>query len=242
MRFHLLAASLAAVMAHEEYVLVQLDNGLVEPEAPDQKEYMKASYYRRVKDPNVRARYMNAMDKCKGHSSAKKRYSCFKRNWNLFKPHRQNHLNDLRARTHRACWKFKNNLLKRSKCFERHIKDYKGELKTGLLADDMEKKEESIEQQFQAAVEASGDDDDEDALLDVEHVNERELSSASSTDSEASSSSSDDTSDENNHKANTPVGKKLMAGETRAGRKARLAALRASKGGSKSTAKAADKK
>jgi hypothetical protein len=87
MRFSILAATIAAVVAHDsEYI--QLEAQLVAPEAPDAKEYQKASYYKRVKDPNVRARYTNAMDKCKAHSNPKKRYACFKRNWNLFKPHR----------------------------------------------------------------------------------------------------------------------------------------------------------
>jgi hypothetical protein len=211
MRFALLAATLASVIASGA------------PEAPDAGEYQKASYYRRVKDPNVRARYKSAMDKCKGHSNEKKRYSCFKRNWDLFKPHRQNKLNDLRARTTRACWKYKNNLLKRAKCFDKHIKDYKGELAKGLLADDAQHKEQDVQGAFQAAAEADYFDEDDETLLAMDHVNERELSSASSTDSEASSTSSDDTSDDNNHRAREPTNKKLASGERRAGRKERLA-------------------
>jgi hypothetical protein len=148
MKFALLAATLAAVIAKstdDEFVNIE-----EAPEAPDSDEFNKASYFKRVKDPNVRARYKNAMDKCKGHSNEKKRYKCFKRNWDLFKPHRKNLLNDLRARTHRACWKYKNNILKRSKCFEKHIKDYQGELTKGLLAEDVEveepeKKEEAVQ-------------------------------------------------------------------------------------------------
>ena len=230
MRFTFLAATIAAVIAREDQSLA----AQAAPETPDQKEYQKASYYRRVKDPFVRARYKNAMDRCRGHSNAKKRYNCFKRNWNLFKPHRQNKLNDLRARTHRACWKYKNNILKRAKCFAKHVKDYKGELAKGLLADgEQEKKlhqqeetndKEEIESKFQAAAEQQegsdgGEDDD---LVQMDHVNERELSSASSTDSEESSTSSDDTSDDNNHKAGTPTNQKLASGERRAGRRDRL--------------------
>jgi hypothetical protein len=154
MRFAFLAATIAAVVAKVDSEFVELEA----PEAPDNTEYQKASYYARVKDPLVRARYKGAMDKCKGHSNAKKRYQCFKRNWNLFKPHRQNKLNDLRARTHRACWKYKNNILKRAKCFAKHVKDYKGELAKGLLADHEGKKEkkaltqnEEIDQKFQQA-------------------------------------------------------------------------------------------
>ena len=199
MRFHLLAATIAAVVAHEEVILLQIDNELVEPEVPDQKEYMKASYYRRVKDPNVRARYMNAMDKCKGHSSAKKRYSCFKRNWDLFKPHRQNHLNDVRARTHRACWKYKNNILKRAKCFDKHIKEYKGTIKQGLLADDVIETKDEIAQQFRQSIAEDPSDDDIEDLIELDHIGRNELSSASSTDSEESESSSEDTSDDNDH-------------------------------------------
>jgi hypothetical protein len=232
MRFAVLAATIAAVVGLET----------VAPEVPSPKEYKKASYYRRVKDPNVRSRYKAAVDKCKGHSSEKKRYECFKRNWNLFKPHRQNKLNDLRARTHRACWKFKNNILKRAKCFDRYIKDYKGELAKGLLADDVEHKpttqlhqaheeveenqRQHIERAFQQAVEGPDADEDDDALLEMDHVNERELSSASSTDSEASSSSSEDTSDDNNHRAGPITSKKLGSGERRAARKERLAVPR----------------
>jgi hypothetical protein len=178
------------------------------------------------------------MGKCAGAQNAKKRAACFKRNWDLYKPHRANHLNDLRARTHRACWKFKNDILKRAKCFDKHIREYKGDLAKGLLADADEGQnyDDEIEQKFMAAVEGPDADEDDDALVEMEHVNERELSSASSTDSEGSSSSSDDTSDDNNHKANTPTSKKLASGERRAGRKARLAALRAAKGGAKSAA------
>lgn len=230
MRFALLAAYIAAVVAQEEPEYIELDA----PEVPDAQEYQKASYYRRVKDPNVRARYKNAMDRCKGHSNAKKRYQCFKRNWNLFKPHRQNKLNDLRARTHRACWRYKNNILKRAKCFDKYIKDYKGELSKGLLADDEknqqepQQQEEDVAQTFQNAVEQQSDDSDF-QFVEMDHVNERELSSASSTDSEASSSSSEDTSDDNNHKAKTPTNQKLASGERRAGRKERLAGLRKQK-------------
>jgi hypothetical protein len=61
----------------------------------------------------------------------------------------------LRARTHRACWKYKNNLLKRAKCFDKHIKDYKGELAKGLLTEGTEAKKQSVEQQFQAAAEGA---------------------------------------------------------------------------------------
>ena len=85
------------------------------------------------------------MDRCRGHSNPKKRYRCFKRNWNLFKPHRQNKLNDLRSRTARACWKYKNNILKRAKCFAKHTRDYKGELYKGLLADDIENKDKNAQ-------------------------------------------------------------------------------------------------
>merc|ERR1711935_875180 len=142
-------------------------------------------------------------------------------------------LNDLRARTHRACWKYKNNILKRAKCFAKHVKDYKGELAKGLLADEDDQKKlhqqgekEEIEQKFQAAAEqqeSEGEDEGPEAnLIEMDHVNERELSSASSTDSEESSTSSDDTSDQNNHKANSPTAQKLASGERRAGRRDRL--------------------
>lgn len=228
MRFAFLAATIVAVVAcNDDAEYVQLEA----PEAPDAAEFQKASYYRRVKDTNVRARYKNAMDKCKGHSNEKKRYKCFTRNWNLFKPHRQNKLNDLRARTHRACWKYKNNILKRAKCFDKHIKDYKGELAKGLLADDVQQKgkEQNVEQEFQNAAEAQGDFTDDEALVAMDHVNERELSSASSTDSEASSSSSEDTSDDNNHRARVPTNQKLASGERRAGRRERLANLKREK-------------
>lgn len=208
------------------------------------------------------------MDRCRGHSNAKKRYKCFKRNWNLFKPHRQNKLNDLRSRTARACWKYKNNILKRAKCFAKHTRDYKGELYKGLLADDIENKdktqkkaegenEEGAKEQkpVQAAAEKQeegeeqeqGEDDnevdaegeEEENLVAIKHVNERELSSASSTDSEESSTSSDDTSDDNNHKAKTPTNQKLASGERRAGRRERLANLKESKKAGKSTRAAA---
>lgn len=218
MRFAaLLAATIAAVAAREEdFELLEI------PPVPLPSEFNKKSYYRRVKDPNVRARYKNAMDRCRGQLNEKRRYKCFKRNWNLFKPHRQNKLNDLRARTHRACWRYKNNLLKRAKCFDRYIKDYKGELAKGLLADD----QDEVEQKFQNAVEGPDATDDDEALVAMDHVNERELSSASSTDSEASSSSSEDTSDDNNHKARVPTANKLASGERRAGRKERIAGLK----------------
>ena len=69
----------------------------------------------------------------------------------------------------------------------------------------------------------------------MDHVNERELSSASSTDSEESSTSSDDTSDDNNHKAKAPTNQKLASGERRAGRRERLANLKAAAKQGKST-------
>lgn len=110
----------------------------------------------------------------------------------------------MRSRTARACWKYKNNILKRAKCFAKHTRDYKGELAKGLLADEIEKKDktqkaqeseeepeapaQSQEQQPQqqpiAAAEGSDDDEEENALVSMDHVNERELSSASSTDSD----------------------------------------------------------
>ena len=228
MRFaSLLAATVAAVAARPDDIEFVDVDAFKAPEVPDESEFSKASYYRRVKDPNVRARYKNAMDRCKGHSNQKKRYQCFKRNWNLFKPHRQNKLNDLRARTHRACWKYKNNILKRAKCFDKYIKDYKGELSKGLLADDEQQKQaqNQVEQQFQQAAEGA-DESEEEAFVQVDHVNERELSSASSTDSEESSSSSEDTSDDNNHKARVPTANKLASGERRAGRRERLNTLK----------------
>jgi hypothetical protein len=64
MRFHLLAAAIAAVVAREEVILIQLDSEEAAPEVPTQKEFKKASYYRRVRDPNIRARYKSAMGKC----------------------------------------------------------------------------------------------------------------------------------------------------------------------------------
>merc|ERR1719276_267043 len=131
MRFTQIAALIAAVAAKVDYDYVQI----TEPEAPSEEEFKKPSYFRRIKDPNVKARYKNANDQCKGQLNAKRRYKCFVRHWNLYKPHRKNHLTDLRARTRRACWKFKTNILKRAKCFARYIKDYRGDLYKGLLAD-----------------------------------------------------------------------------------------------------------
>jgi hypothetical protein len=133
MRFFSLVATITAAAARQvEETFVDVSAFGV-PEVPDPAEFSKASYYRRVKDPNVRARFKNATDKCKGHSNPKKRYACFKRNWNLFKPHRQNKLNDLRARAQRACWKYKKNILKRNRCWDKYINEYKGELRKGLL-------------------------------------------------------------------------------------------------------------
>lgn len=74
------------------------------------------------------------MDNCKSIKPSKKKYGCLKRNWNLFKPHQKNNLNDLRARAQRACWKYKNDPMKRGSCFKKYINEYKGELKKGLLA------------------------------------------------------------------------------------------------------------
>merc|ERR1711957_228082 len=136
MRFTFIAAALLAVVAAKQqqddaqYIDMMEDDDDAPEANPKSHKYMK-----RVKDPFVKARYKYAIDKCKGGQTEKKRYKCFKRQWNLFKPHRQNNLNDLRARAHRACWRYKNNLLKRAKCFGTYIKDYKGALYKGLLAD-----------------------------------------------------------------------------------------------------------
>merc|ERR1719313_284334 len=158
MRFTFLAAAIAAVSARvydESNEFVDLED--VNPH--------KASYYRRVKDPFVRARYKYAMDKCKGQLNAKKRYKCFKRNWNLYKPHRQNNLNDLRSRTARACWRYKNNILKRAKCFAKYTRDYKGALYKGLLADDdaanKEPKTQKTDQKPKAALAEAEDEGEE---------------------------------------------------------------------------------
>ena len=220
MRFSLIvAAALATVAAkhHHHHDFVDLTSA-GEPEPPTEKEMKSKGYRRRIKDPNVRARYKNAMDKCRGQNDDKKRYQCFKRNWNLFKPHRSNKLTDLRARTHRACWKYKNNILKRAKCFAKHVKDYEGELTKGLLAEQKENNEEEQEQTVEEQFENEVDQEDtnpsvEDILIAMNHVNEQELSSASSTDSEASSTSSDDTSDDNNHKAKVLTSEKRLSGE-----------------------------
>jgi hypothetical protein len=197
MRFFSLVATIAAAAArhHDEVDFVDIDN-FKAPEVPDPAEFTKASYYRRVKDPNVRARYKNATDRCKGHSNPKKRYQCFKRNWNLYKPHRQNKLNDLRARAQRACWKYKNNILKRNKCYDRYINDYKGDLRKGLLNDQGEHQEQPEQEQepVQAPV-AAAEFSDDDNLVELEHIGKNELSSASSTDSEESATSSEDDSD-----------------------------------------------
>ena len=106
--------------------------------APSQKKVFNKGYWRRVKDPNVRARYQNAMDNCREHHDKRKKYKCFVKNWNLFKPHRKNNLTDVRARAQRACWKYKNNPQKRGACFKKYIRVYKAVLKKGLLAHTME--------------------------------------------------------------------------------------------------------
>ena len=224
MRFFSLVATIAAAAARhaEDYDFVDVD-AIKAPEGPDASEFTKASYYRRVKDPNVRARYKNAADRCKGHSNPKKRYQCFKRNWNLYKPHRQNKLNDLRARAQRACWKYKNNILKRNKCWDKYINDYKGDLRKGLLNDQGEEQQQEQEQApvAQAPV-AAAEFSDDDNLVGLEDVNNKELSSQSTTDSSVSSSSSENTTDEENDRAKVFPSRSLGTGERRQGQKERL--------------------
>ena len=159
MRFIHLAAMLAAAAASPaDWELVQ-GGPDADPHAP--------SYLRRVKDPQVRARFKFATDACKGQGSEKKRYACFKRNWDLYKPHRQNKLNDLRARAARACWKFKNNLLKRAKCFDRHIRDYKGALYKGLLAETEANQDVEVDAEAIDADEGDETDSDDESLMAI---------------------------------------------------------------------------
>lgn len=101
---------------------------------PTQKQYEDKAYIKTLKDPNVRARFNFANDKCRKYAKGEKKYKCFKKSWTLFKPHKKNKLLDVRARAQRACWKYKNKPEKRSKCYKKYIKQYEDVLKKGLLA------------------------------------------------------------------------------------------------------------
>ena len=65
------------------------------------KEQTRATAH--VKDPNVKARFEYARDKCKNVPDKQKK-ACFKRNWRLYKPSHNNTIHDYRARAHRKCW------------------------------------------------------------------------------------------------------------------------------------------
>lgn len=80
----------------------------------------------------LKARYNYARDKCKYKKPDAKK-DCFIRNWRLYKPDRKNKLADFRARTQRACYKYRKNLEQLSHCFNKYIKDYEDELHKELL-------------------------------------------------------------------------------------------------------------
>lgn len=202
-------------------------------------------YFKYIKDPNVKARYKMARDKCAQFTDEKKKWHCFKRNWNIYKSHRSNKLDDVRARTQRACYKYKNHILPRRKCYARYVKEYEPILKTGILAD-QEEREKDVAEQFEDEVNGNSLAE---LNAEADYVNERELSSASSTDSDASSSSSENTSDDNSHRNYSHYHGRRQYGERRATANARNNAARpagstkpASKGKGPAAAKAHAKK
>ena len=97
--------------------------------------FIKGKEYKaqkRKNNPVLKARFNYARDRCK-HKKESSKKDCFIRNWRLYKPDRRNTLKDFRARTHRACWKYRKDVDQMNHCFNKYIKEYEDELHKTLL-------------------------------------------------------------------------------------------------------------
>jgi hypothetical protein len=138
----------------------------------------------------IKARFEYARDRVATKADHKKAAS-FKRNWKLYKPHQKNTIHDFRARTHRACWQFRNNYLKLNDCFEKYIKEYEDELYKLLVQKPEDEDAPSVLVQLQNRRKIHANP------VVAAKANNRELSTASSVSSDASTSSSAETSEDN---------------------------------------------
>ena len=160
MKFALIAALMGATLVEayetEESTLVQRDaRALAQQESDDESSEEEASRFTakeqgraksHVADPNVKARFEYARDKCKNVPEKKKK-ACFNRNWRLYKPQHKNTIFDFRARTHRKCWQYKNKIVKFHDCLDKYIKSYEDHVHQLLLSEAQNEEQQVMAQQ-----------------------------------------------------------------------------------------------